>query len=214
MKKLLSTTMITCSMFAYAQFPAPTNLEFTYQYFMIGEGGYCDGQWVYGPTYCSHFDWSPPDTSISSATLEYYNIYYNHWAYSDTILILYTSTTETFYDVEDGFIGELWVTAVYSDPDGESGKSNIIINPDLPISVEENMLNERPAIIFDQNSQLLRIEYQEKVAQINIFDSQGKRMKALTTSGNILSLEAFSSGLYIVEIITVDSDLIRRKIVK
>lgn len=214
MKNNLTILLLMLSITTLAQFPAPTNFEFSYEYIMIDQSGYCAGQWVYGPTYCSHFNWTAPDTTTTQATLDYYNLYYNAYLYNDTILYLFASTTDTFYDVEAGFIGEMWVTAVYSNPNGESDSSNMVINYDLPISVEENGLTEEFMILYDRKSQLISIKNGDRISKIRIIDIQGKLLKSLNFSNNKISLENLPTGLYIIEIFTDNSEVIRQKILK
>jgi hypothetical protein len=200
MKTTLIAAFLLASLTTMAQFPAPTNLEFEYQYIMIDQGGYCDGHWISGPAYCSHFNWSPPDTSTTEATLDHYNLYYNQYWYPDTTLVLYCSVQDTFFTVENGFMGEMWVTAVYSGPQGESGPSNIIINPDLPISVDQTGLPAKKLLSFDSNLQIVRIDQSDKISSIKLYDSLGKLIKSYEPSLNIISVNQLVHGLYVIEI--------------
>lgn len=212
MKRNLIIPFVFLSLTASAQFPAPTSFQFSYDYIMIGEWGDCDGQAIYGPTYCSHFNWITPDTTITSANLEYYNIYYFEYYSNDTSII--ASLTDTFYDVELGVVGEVWVTAVYSNPDGESDSSNVVINPDLPISIDEIDLKEEIEIYYNARLKQLVINNRDKIKTITIYNIQGCRLMTKNVIRNSLNLGNFSAGVYIVEIITKDNVAIRNKIVK
>lgn len=212
MKRNLIIPFVFLSLTASAQFPAPTSFQFSYDYIMIGEWGDCDGQAIHGPTYCSRFNWITPDTTITSANLEYYNIYYFEYYSNDTSII--ASLTDTFYDVELGVVGEVWVTAVYSNPDGESDSSNVVINPDLPISIDEIDLKEEIEIYYNARLKQLVINNRDKIKTITIYNIQGCRLMTKNVIRNSLNLGNFSAGVYIVEIITKDNVAIRNKIVK
>jgi len=212
MKKNLTVILIMLSMTASAQFPEPLNFEFSFNYIMMFESGFCDGQIVGGPTYCSHFNWTTPDTSSTSSNLEYYNIYYYQYSTNDTLLI--ASIPDTLFEVELGVLGEVWVTAVYSNPEGESVQSNIIVNEDLPIIVNENKLNKRNVILYNRETQRISINNSIQINKLKIFDSQGKLCKSLSLSNNTISTKNLPSGLYIIEAITDNNEVIRQKIVK
>lgn len=204
---LLSISSISC----FGQFPEPTNFEFIYEYIMIDDAGYCAGQYVYGPTYCSHFTWNAPDTSSTNAELEYYNLYfYNYYSQDTTIL---ATTTDLYLDMEIGIIGEVWVTAVYSNPDGESDSSNVIINESLPISVQTQELKELN-ILYDSQSQQITILNANDISTINIYNSQGKLIKSQKIVDERISISQFQKGLYIIELVQENQQVKRLKIIK
>ncbi|HPR57068.1 MAG TPA: T9SS type A sorting domain-containing protein [Bacteroidales bacterium] len=212
MKNFIGILFVISSISTFGQFPEPTNFDFSYEYIMVYEWGYCAGQGVYGPTYCSHFTWSAPDTSSTTSTLEYYNLYYYPFLTRDTVIL--TTTTDLYVDMEIGIIGKIWVTAVYSNPDGESGPSNIIINYDLPISVDENQLQNELNIFYDYKNQEIKIKNGEDIAQINIFNCQGKLIASNTTISDKISIANLPGGFYLIEIIKNNQDSFRHKIIK
>ncbi len=213
MKTIIGLLLVISSVSAFGQFPEPTNFDFSYEYIMIDESGYCAGQWVYGPTYCSHFTWSIPDTNSTSSTFEFYNVYYySYYVTPDTNIL--ATTTDLYFDMEIGIVGEIWVTAVYSNPDGESVPSNIIINKELPISVNEIHLQNELNIFYDYNTQEIKIINGESISQINIYDCQGELTALNKSNMNKISMESLPHGLYIIEVINKDQDVIRRKIIK
>jgi len=211
MKKLIGFLSVITSIAAFGQFPEPTNFEFSYDYIMIDESDYCAGQWVYGPTYCSHFSWTSPDTNSTSSTLEYYNLYYSHDPQSTMIL---TTTTDLYFDMEIGILGEIWVTAVYSNPHGESAPSNIIKNEDLPISVNEIPSQDKLNIYYDNTTQEIKIINGESISQINIFNCRGELISSNKTNMNRINIKNLTTGLYIIEITNNDQNVIRQKIIK
>lgn len=212
MKTFTGILFAICPILSFGQFPEPVNFTFSYQYYMIDQSGECAGQWVYGPTYCSHFSWNAPDTNATNSTLAHYNLYYYSWGSQDTVVL--TSTTDLQFDMEIGIIGEIWVTAVYSDPDGESEPSNIIINDDLPISVNEYDLQNEPDIFYDNQNQEIIIKNRNKVSRINIYNCNGELMISTKTIRSKINIEHFTAGLFIVELILADQDVIRHKIIK
>ena len=212
MKTILGILLVMSSMTAFSQFPGPTNFDFSYEYIMIDESGYCAGQWVAGPTYCSHFTWTTPDTNFTNSTLEYYNLYYYSYNTLDTTIL--TNTTDTYFNMQIGIMGEIWVTAVYSNPDGESEPSNIIINEDLPISVEENQLENELNILYDNINQKIKIVNGKDISRINIFNNQGKLIETEKRINESINIDHLRKGLYIIEIIKDNQEAIRQKIIK
>jgi hypothetical protein len=156
MIKVLSINLLLLiSLNAFAQFPVPTDFQFNYTYIMIEQSGFCEGQVVGGPTYCSTFSWNAPDTAGLTTQLEFYRIYYQMYFMQDSTPIIIAEVNETFHNMEIGILGKIWVTAVYSNPDGESEPSNIIINDDLPISIEEQNNTNQFQIIYDREKHCL-----------------------------------------------------------
>ncbi len=212
MKKYFIILLMMLSVTTFAQFPAPTDFVYSYNYIRIDEGGYCEGHWVLGPTYCSYFTWNAPDTTTTDAILDHYNIYFYNYETLDTIIM--ASLPELYYEEEFGAIGVMWITAVYTNPGGESGPSNIAVNESLPISVSEYKLTTENAIQYDQTTQEITIINEEKIGKINLYDSQGKTMISTKSVTNKICIENLSLGLYIIELITKDSKVIRQKIIK
>lgn len=210
MKKLLSLIGMLIPLFSYCQFPEPQNFQYDYDYIYIGEYEFCAGNMVNGPAYCSHFKWSMPDTTLTTAKLESFKIYYNGYYNSDTILI--ATVTDTAYDKLLGIIGEVWVTAVYSAPNGESNASNIEINQQLPIGIDKKLINSNNSIIYDCKQQT--IFWNNKTPhKISIIDLQGKIIKSIQNQTSI-DISELNTGLYIVEVIDENSNFFRQKIQK
>lgn len=210
MKKIILSLLILhifCSTI-YAQINAPVNFQYAYTYIMIGDAALCNGQMVNGPAYCSTFTWSPPDTTTTTATLDHYNLYHND--YSTTQLI--TSVTDTFYIIAEGYIGYLWVTAVYTNPNGESDSSNVVQNDDLPISIKGEQTSDEPFNfnIF-QNKIIIPGNYQ--ITSLNLFDLTGKTVLSALPCINEIDIKNISKGIYILDVKTTNQKTYRKKVV-
>jgi hypothetical protein len=214
-KKMKTTTIFFLVMFSMktmAQFPSPSNFEFSYKYFNTNQWGYCDSQLVYGPAYCSNFQWVCPDTSGTDSQLDYYNIYYYDYFSGDTSII--ASVGEVNIEMVIGIIGEVWVTAVYSNPEGESSPSNKIINEDLPMSIDENAMNGELDFYYNQINQTINFSDPSQIKEIKIIDIQGKTLKLLRYPEEKVSLNDLITGCYFIEVITKNSNSFREKIIK
>jgi hypothetical protein len=212
MKTLFGILFVIVASTAFAQFPPPTNFQFSYEYIMINQSGECAGQWLYGPTYCSHFAWDAPNANLTTATLENYKLYYFDFFTQDTILL--ASPVETFFDMEIGIIGEIWVTAVYGNPDGESAPSEILVNHDLPISIDENPESKNMVVYYDNGSQVVNIESGETISEINIYDVQGQLVQSQQSAKSSVNFAHQPRGLYVIEITFGNREVVRRKIIK
>ena len=212
MKTLLGILFVIVTSTAFAQFPPPTNFQFGYEYIMIDESGECAGQWLYGPTYCSHFAWDAPNANLNTATLENYKLYYFDFYTRDTIVL--ATPVETFFDMEIGIIGEMWVTAVYANPDGESAPSEILVNHDLPISIDENPAAENLVVYYDNSLQKIRIENVEAVSEINIYDVKGQLVQSQQSAKSSVNFAHQPRGLYVIQITFGNREVVRRKIIK
>jgi hypothetical protein len=212
MKTLLGILFVMLASTAFAQFPPPTNFQFSYEYIMINESGECAGQWLYGPTYCSHWAWDEPDTNSTNAALENYKLYYFDFYTRDTIVL--ATPVETYFDMEIGIIGEMWVTAVYSNPEGESEPSEILVNYDLPISIDENPGMEKIVVYYDNSFQEIRIENVEAVSEINIYNVQGQLVQSHQSTKSSVNVELLAKGLYVIEVLFGNQEVVRRKVIK
>lgn len=188
----------------YAQFPAPTSFQFSYDYILLGESGMCDDVQITGPAYCSRFNWSAPDTSQTDATLEYY------WIYLDDFQ--FQSVTDTFYTRTGGYIGKFYVTAVYSNPEGESDSSNNVYNYDLPIAVKEIQTGGNYGVMYDRVNNQLVIKDSENIKSVRIFDILGHEIYNSTAVPPAIEIGDIGSGLLLIETITTDNRIKRQKI--
>ena len=188
-----------------AQFPAPESFQFLYEYIMLDEWGMCNDVTLYGPDYCSHFSWSPPDTSLTDARLDSYQVYVD-----DMPLV---SVTDTFYTTSGGFIGKFYVTAVYTDPSGESDSSNVVSNYELPISSVELGSPGRHGIIYNAGDRQLVVQDAMAIRRLRIFDIRGMEIFSASPVRRTIDVSGIGSGLYIIEKQETNNRVFRQKIV-
>lgn len=213
MKHFLLIVFSILSIETFAQFPKPANFHLAYHYYELFEEGSCGGQWVYGPSYCFTFGWSAPDISTTTATLDHYNLYYDNLMQPDSGVVE-ASATDTNYITLGGFMGRMWVTAVYKNPDGESDSSNVAINEDLPISVAERSPADQINIAYNGDFKEIIISDIDRVEEYGIYNMMGDKLISGEPTGRVLSIAQLSSGLYIFEIRTKDHLVIRKKLIK
>ena len=194
----------------YAQFPSPSDFSYHLEYFGLDEWGVCNGQPVNGPSYCSHFIWRMPDTSITEASLEYFEIYniYN----SDTNWI--HSLSDTSYTTTTPYEGDLYVIAVYSNPSGKSKPSNIINNPGIPIGIKETGYITEIIINYNLETEFIEIESKKSLTNIKIFDLKGQIIYNEENIITCIFIGNLKPGIYIIEITDNVNHIYRDKIIK
>lgn len=204
--------LFTCiSTGLHAQFPAPVSFQFTSDYILLDSWGDCNGVVLFGPAYCSRFKWSPPDTSGIEATLDHYQIYIND--------VVFTQVEDSFYTIDQGFIGKFYVTAVYVNPNGESDSSNVVYNHDLPISTRKQYppggpgQSDRPEFIYDNSGRCLIVRHPGRINWLKIYSITGKEVLSATDVGEKLDVSPLGYGVYIIEAETMKKDICRQKIV-
>lgn len=214
MRRITLMLTILIPLTGLAQFWAPTGLEFYYYYFPIDDGGYCNGQVITGPAYCSYFNWNAPDTLPVKANLLNYKLYFQHLAPNDSSVECFATVSDTFFIVPSGFIGKMWVTAVYDNPSGESDSSNIVINNSLPIGIAGPTAKEIPKIWYDYSGAQVKVEEGVSIREINLYNELGQLVKSASNT-NLLSIKEMPSGVYIAEVKNKNPNLVfRKKIVK
>jgi len=215
--KILLLLCLITSAVCMAQFPAPSNFSIQIAYLHIGDSGFCGDKYVIGPTYCTYFQWDAPDLSGTEAQLKGYNIYYYSGNYYDGMEIPFSDaeiiaqTTDTHLQMEIGIIGAVWVTAVYSDPVGESEPSNITGNNNLPITIKKV---DTPDIsfVYDKQRNDIEISGIENISSFNIYSLAGLVIPIQVTS-DFIDTKNMKKGVYIVKVTTKDAKIIMKKII-
>ena len=210
--KLLFILYLFTNIMCQAQFPAPRSFEMSYNYIYIDSDGWCNYEPVRGATYCTSFQWEAPDLSETEAQLTGYKVYYEGMEGPFSEVVIIAQTTNTYLEMELGITGTTWVTAVYSNPEGESEPSNIASNDRLPIAIEKV---ERPLFSMTYNKQKNGIEIDgiEDIAFLRIFRLDGSIVPVSTSDFHFIDIEGIEKGVYIVKIATKDTKIIIEKLV-
>lgn len=186
-------------------FPTPQNFQMELRYIHLDEWGICGGESVVGPFHCTNFQWDEPDLSETESQLVGYRIYnystmeeMEEIPFSEGKLIAQTVTPGC--EIGGGYVGYTWVTAVYSEPDGESEPSNLAINLNgLPLAVSETE-SEKQAIIYSSQTKTIEIKGLEEIATVDIFGIDGRFVAA--SKSNSIDVNHLTTGIYIVRVAT------------
>jgi len=197
------------------QFPVPQNFQMSLHYIMLGDWGVCEGEAVVGPYFCTTFQWNEPDLSETESQLVGYNIYYyetmeelTEIPFSEGNIIVQTVSTNL--TVGNGFVGYTWVTAVYSEPDGESAPSNVAKNFDLPLGIKNNEIKTH-SIVYNSQMKTIEIIGVENIASINVFGIDGRLISA--SELNSIDVKYLPNGVYIIKVTTKTGKIISDKLI-
>ena len=201
-----------------AQFPAPQSFIMGGGYIPMDESGPCGEEIVYGPGYCTYFSWEAPDLSETEAQLTGYNVYFCEIEYySEGMEIPFSEakiiaqTTNTYIQKGIGIIGVVWVTAVYSDPNGESEPSNIEYNTALPTAINE-VKSQDVSFYYNKQRNGIEIKGIEDVAYLSIFHLTGIEI-SIPAISDFIDTKNIEKGIYIINITTKNRKIISDKII-
>lgn len=211
MKSKISTLLLFFTVSLFAQFPAPVNFNFSYNYIHLYDWGYCNGKTVYGPSYCSSFSWEAPDTTTTTAKFVKYKIYYK--PISGQISVIDSMSINSF-SRSMGILGSVWVTAVYSNPYGESVASNIVQNGDLPIEVKQIKESERLKLHADSENKTIVIDTDYPIGTLRVINTQGKAILQICKPDRIVSIKNIPTGVYIIELNDTNGRIFHSKIIR
>ena len=215
--KLLFVLCLFTGIICQAQFPAPHSFKMSGYYILLDESGWCCGNYVVGPTYCTDFQWEAPDLSETEAQLTGYNIYYYEGQYYEDMEIPFSEakiiahTTNTHLQMKLGIIGIVWITAVYSDPEGESESSNIAVNEKLPLAIKKV---DKPqfSLIYNKQRDGIEIKGVENITSFSIFRLDGIEIP-IPTMSDFIDTKSMGKGVYIVKRTMKDAKIIVEKLV-
>lgn len=200
------------SLSVVAQFPSPSGLQFSYEYFPINGGGYCDGQPITGPAYCSHFNWNQPDFTGTEARFDHYRLYHKPYYAPDSAVSLIAMVPDTFFVVVQGFIGEMWVTAYYNEPEGESRPSDTVVNTDLPVGLPGNQAGPAPFMWYQANGQQIVLSGFTGLYSVTLYNLHGKSVLHDQSGNSRIQTGHLPSGLYVAKIQTIAGHVRKAKI--
>jgi hypothetical protein len=196
------------------QFPSPQNFQMSLNYIMLGDWGHCAGEAVNGPYHCTTFQWNEPDLSETESQLVGYRIYHyesmeelTEVPFSEGQII--TQTVGIGLEIGSGFMSYTWVTAVYSEPDGESEPSNVEFAR-LPLGINKNEIKTH-SIIYNSQIKTIEIRGIENIYSINIFGIDGKLITA--SELNNINVKYLTTGVYIIKITTKTGEIISDKLI-
>jgi len=209
--KINSTILLLLiSLSAFAQFPAPTNFSLQGQYIELGQSSFCLGSHpVTGPSNCSSYSWEAP-TETTTATLDHYNVYSKY----ESVVKLSFSETSTSHWSQAAPLGDFWVTAVYTNPTGESLPSNVAIGWTALPTENKLIKSTTENIIFNYSEQTLKIRTDKTMLKLNLINSNGRVVKCIQNNSKSISISELPKGFYIVEVYCENADILRQKIVK
>ena len=210
MKRNSTIIFLLISLSAFAQFPAPKNFSLEGQYVLLGNCDFCLGSHTLcGPAYCSAFSWQAP-IETTTATLDHYNIYCKY----DNQIRLSSTETGISHWSQGAPVGDFWVTAVYTNPAGESLPSNVVVGwSELPTS-NSQIQSIMEKVVYNNIEQTLKINTNKKTTKMNLINSNGRILKCIQNPSEITSISELPKGFYIVEVYCESSDVLRQKIIK
>jgi hypothetical protein len=197
------------------QFPSPQNFQMSLNYIRVDDWGLCAGEYVNGPYHCTNFKWGEPNLSETESQLMGYRIYYypsmeelTEIPFSEGQII--AETVSIGLEMGGGFMGYTWVTALYSEPDGESAPSNVERNLDLPLVINKYEI-ETHSIVYNNQMKTIEIMGIENITSIDIFGIDGRFITA--SKLNNIDVKYLTNGIYIIKITTETGKIISDKLI-
>ena len=191
MKKTILLYLLFLPALAFAQFPTPDSFQIVVNYILMGNWDFCDGKVLEGPAYCNYFHWQAPDTANTPATLTGYRIY------KDDEFFL--STANTSADSAGMYLhASFYVTAVYENPAGESGPSNVVVIDDLPMGVNDIFQEGQLGIRFDPVQRMLIIRGAEYARALWVYNMQGRLAFETDVVSEFQRVDGLAAGVYMV----------------
>ncbi|NLA25114.1 MAG: T9SS type A sorting domain-containing protein [Bacteroidales bacterium] len=198
------------------QFPPPLNFNKYLDYIMLGDWGFCEDVEVDGPFYCSYFSWDEPDLSETESQLIAYKVYnytteqeltLDEIPFSEAHVI--RQTLDMSFEISGAFMGYTWVTALYSDPDGESEPSNIKSCLSIPINIDKHEIKPH-SIVYNNQMKSVEVVGIEDITSIEVYSVCGKLIT--TSKANNVKVKQLNDGVYILKITSETGGVISDKL--
>lgn len=139
----------------------------------------------------NHYTFDVPNLENTDSELIGYNLYLND-------VVIEQLDTNDFTDLCPG-MGSCYVTALYTNPDGESAPSNSCESTYL-LSIDDFDEPEIQIYPIPINNKNLQIVMPEKMISCQLFDASGKLI--LTTSHSNINFQSIKKGIYHLKIKT------------
>lgn len=200
--KLCSFVAIIFYQFVLGQtFPSPQNFNLASCYNNYPLGGTSCGPGFPPFATVNYYSFEAPDLSGTSATLQGYNLYVD-----GTFLVNFTTTQYTGVCEQSG---EYYVTAVYTNPSGESVASNKIFAGQL-LSQQQFEITSIAIYPNPVTKKILHISSPSAIHSVMVYNALGEAV-AKTNSADI-DFQDFANGIYFVKIIN-DTAVVVKKII-
>jgi len=191
MKIVSLFTFLMAGSCLFAQLPAPTNLSVDVCYRDMGSGPTC-GPDVPELGYLLTYTWDAPNTEGVTATLTGYNIYHEG--------NFITTVESSPFISTSAFDGSVYVTAVYSNPSGESGASNTF-TIDVPLSNKEAESQSGFVLYPNPADKVVSLSNFSLLKSLTVVNMQGQVMMRLTSFDSTVDISRLPAGIYNVEMV-------------
>ncbi len=189
--------LVLMSLNSFGQFPSPTNFSVIVEYVEMDGMGWtdCGGTVLYAPAYCTRMSWSAPDTNSIVSSLIQYNVY------QDSNLLFSVDKNVYGKSICGALTGNFYVTASYTNPEGESDTSNLVfISDELPIGIADTPIDKEFTVLYNSVSQKVEILNRKfDIESIALYDLNGK-LVVISKNMNQLTIPDLNSGIYIFKI--------------
>ncbi len=199
-------TAIISTHFSFGQnFPNPQNFEIEVCYQTDDNECFFEAPEY---SYIFRYQFEAPDVTDIESELVGYNIYY------ENEFLLFTEETD-FQTLISGGIGEYYVTALYSEPDGESDSSNIVVLDDSYFPLEINEYKKLGVFVSPNpinSNEKIKINSSIPINKILIFEALGQ--KIIETKNSTIQLKDQKTGIYFMTIKTSEGSFTEKIIIK
>lgn len=182
---------------SFGQFPSPINFSVIVEYVEMDGMGWtdCGGTVIYAPAYCTRMTWSSPDTNSTASSLMQYNVY------QDNNLLFSVDKNVYSKSICGALTGSFYMTGSYTNPEGESDKSNLVfISDDLPVGIADAPIDREFIVLYNavgQKVEILNCKFD--IESIALYDLNGK-LVVISKNMNQLMIPDLNSGIYILKI--------------
>jgi hypothetical protein len=207
MKNFTTSLFLLLSINVFCQFPAPSNLKMQVAYISLGNVGTCNGKGLTGPAYCVSAIFDAPNFGSTTSTFLFYKIYCNN--------VCIDTLYSTNQDGIPGGIGIYYVTAVYSNPAGESvaSNSNELTLNSFPIKVNSIDKKQSVNVFYNKITSKINLSDIGDYNKYRIISLNSKVIQSGPLKTTTIDCYNISNGLYIIELSGGKNQHLNKKIV-